>query len=72
MFVYTLTERTNCVGTLKNIVCACSSVGRAFVLYTNGPWFESKHAHSVFFNGYNEMVLGSSPSTRTKDFLRHE
>ena len=29
------------------IVCTHSSVGRALVLYTGGPWFESKWVHGV-------------------------
>ena len=43
------------------ILSARSSVGRACVLYTHGPWFESKRADKDF-NSYTRMVLGSSPS----------
>src|SRR3989338_8399850 len=35
--------------------CACSSIGRADVLYTSGSWFESRRAHHVKNLSENEL-----------------
>ncbi len=42
-----LVERTSYFWQRRNLYakCAHSSVGRAVVLYTTGPWFESRWAH---------------------------
>lgn len=36
-------------------MCAYSSVGRASVLYTLGPWFESKYAHHHYSMDFNKL-----------------
>lgn len=44
-----------------NSLSTRSSVGRAVVLYTIGPWFESRRVDKEF-NGYIGLVSGSNPT----------